>query len=189
MMEICSTPPVGESDIYTLRRLWIKLSIVRVCLALIVLFDNIMCCFLDDDYLEKNIPTEAEELSFEISYSEMVTEAPKTNNLKKLELKKEDCVLTVSKSLCDYSSHFQWLLQCTRALDRSGIRVGMATYGGLCCTVHSLPGCAWQPRVQEGLRGYRLECQFTDRIGFLSGLYEMQEITYIQSSLISRCRS
>ncbi|XP_040826496.1 rho GTPase-activating protein 28 [Ochotona curzoniae] len=48
----------------------------------------------DDDYLEKNIPTEAEELSFEISYSEMVTEAPKTNNLKKLELKKEDCVLT-----------------------------------------------------------------------------------------------
>ncbi|XP_013372038.1 PREDICTED: rho GTPase-activating protein 28 isoform X1 [Chinchilla lanigera] len=48
----------------------------------------------DDDYLEKNISTEAEELSFEVSYSEMVTEAPKRNKLKKSEIKKEDYTLT-----------------------------------------------------------------------------------------------
>uniref|UniRef100_A0A2K5HSH8 Rho-GAP domain-containing protein n=1 Tax=Colobus angolensis palliatus TaxID=336983 RepID=A0A2K5HSH8_COLAP len=48
----------------------------------------------DDDYLEKNIPPEAEELSFEVSYSEMVTEALKRNKLKKSEIKKEDHVLT-----------------------------------------------------------------------------------------------
>ncbi|XP_007972799.1 rho GTPase-activating protein 28 isoform X3 [Chlorocebus sabaeus] len=48
----------------------------------------------DDDYLEKNIPPEAEELSFEVSYSEMVTEALKRNKLKKSEIKKEDYVLT-----------------------------------------------------------------------------------------------
>uniref|UniRef100_A0A8C9AUV1 Rho GTPase activating protein 28 n=1 Tax=Prolemur simus TaxID=1328070 RepID=A0A8C9AUV1_PROSS len=48
----------------------------------------------DDDYLEKNIPPEAEELSFEVSYSEMVTEAPKRNKLKKSEIKKEDYALT-----------------------------------------------------------------------------------------------
>uniref|UniRef100_A0A2I3G451 Rho GTPase activating protein 28 n=1 Tax=Nomascus leucogenys TaxID=61853 RepID=A0A2I3G451_NOMLE len=48
----------------------------------------------DDDYLEKNIPPEAEELSFEVSYSEVVTEALKRNKLKKSEIKKEDYVLT-----------------------------------------------------------------------------------------------
>lgn len=48
----------------------------------------------DADYLEKNIPTEAEELSFEVSYSEMVTEAPKRNKVKKPEIKKEDYALT-----------------------------------------------------------------------------------------------
>uniref|UniRef100_A0A8D0NHV2 Rho-GAP domain-containing protein n=1 Tax=Sus scrofa TaxID=9823 RepID=A0A8D0NHV2_PIG len=47
----------------------------------------------DDDYLEKNIPSEAEELSFEVSYSEMVTEAPKRNKFKKSDFKKEDYVL------------------------------------------------------------------------------------------------
>ncbi|XP_054443363.1 rho GTPase-activating protein 28 [Pteronotus mesoamericanus] len=48
----------------------------------------------DDDYLEKNIPPEAEELSFEVSYSEMVTEAPKRNKFKKSDFKKEDYVFT-----------------------------------------------------------------------------------------------
>ncbi|XP_045383330.1 rho GTPase-activating protein 28 isoform X3 [Lemur catta] len=48
----------------------------------------------DDDYLEKNIPPEAEELSFEVSYSEMVTEALKRNKLTKSEIKKEDYALT-----------------------------------------------------------------------------------------------
>ncbi|KAM5221983.1 rho GTPase-activating protein 28 [Ctenodactylus gundi] len=48
----------------------------------------------DDDCLEKNIPAEAEELSFEVSYSEMLTEAPKGNKVKKSEIKKEDCALT-----------------------------------------------------------------------------------------------
>uniref|UniRef100_A0A8D2DE93 Rho GTPase activating protein 28 n=1 Tax=Sciurus vulgaris TaxID=55149 RepID=A0A8D2DE93_SCIVU len=48
----------------------------------------------DDDYLEKNIPAETEELSFEVSYSEMVTEAPKRNRFKKSEIKKEDYALT-----------------------------------------------------------------------------------------------
>ncbi|XP_062932694.1 rho GTPase-activating protein 28 [Cynocephalus volans] len=48
----------------------------------------------DDDYLEKNISPEAEELSFEVSYSEMVTEAPKRNKLKKSEIKKEEYALT-----------------------------------------------------------------------------------------------
>lgn len=48
----------------------------------------------DDDYLERNIPPEAEELSFEVSYSEMVTEAPKRNKFKKSDFKKEDYVFT-----------------------------------------------------------------------------------------------
>ncbi|XP_062057364.1 rho GTPase-activating protein 28 isoform X2 [Lepus europaeus] len=48
----------------------------------------------DGGYLGKNIPPEAEELSFEISYSEMVTEAPKRSKFKKLEIKKEDYALT-----------------------------------------------------------------------------------------------
>ncbi|XP_070369688.1 rho GTPase-activating protein 28 isoform X6 [Equus asinus] len=48
----------------------------------------------DDDYLEKSIPPEAEELSFEVSYSEMVTEASKRNKFKKSDFKKEDYVLT-----------------------------------------------------------------------------------------------
>ncbi|XP_047649709.1 rho GTPase-activating protein 28 isoform X3 [Phacochoerus africanus] len=47
----------------------------------------------DDDYLEKNIPSEAEELSFEVSYSEMITESPKRNKFKKSDFKKEDYVL------------------------------------------------------------------------------------------------
>ncbi|XP_012882613.1 PREDICTED: rho GTPase-activating protein 28 [Dipodomys ordii] len=45
-------------------------------------------------YLEKNIPAEAEELSFEISYSEMIADAPKRNKCKKSEIKKEECALT-----------------------------------------------------------------------------------------------
>ncbi|XP_032943778.1 rho GTPase-activating protein 28 isoform X5 [Rhinolophus ferrumequinum] len=48
----------------------------------------------DDDYLKKNIPPDAEELSFEVSYSEMVTDAPKRNKFKKSDFKKEDYVLT-----------------------------------------------------------------------------------------------
>ncbi|XP_049758461.1 rho GTPase-activating protein 28 isoform X5 [Elephas maximus indicus] len=48
----------------------------------------------DDHYLEKNIPPEAEELSFEMSYSEMITEAPKRNKLQKSVIKKEDYALT-----------------------------------------------------------------------------------------------
>nr|KAF6329573.1 Rho GTPase activating protein 28 [Myotis myotis] len=48
----------------------------------------------DDDYRVKNIPPEAEELSFEVSYSEMVTEAPKRNKCKKSDFKKEDYVFT-----------------------------------------------------------------------------------------------
>lgn len=56
-------------------------------------------CFLGDDYLEKHMPPEAEELSFEVSYSEMVTEAPKRNKFKKSDFKKEDYILTVSKNL------------------------------------------------------------------------------------------
>uniref|UniRef100_A0ABI7W9W9 Rho-GAP domain-containing protein n=1 Tax=Felis catus TaxID=9685 RepID=A0ABI7W9W9_FELCA len=48
----------------------------------------------DDVYLEKNIPPETEELSFEVSYSEMVTEIPKRNKFKKSEFKKEDFALT-----------------------------------------------------------------------------------------------
>ncbi|XP_007196243.2 rho GTPase-activating protein 28 isoform X4 [Balaenoptera acutorostrata] len=47
----------------------------------------------DDEYLEKDIPLQAEELSFEVSYSEMVTEAPKRNKFKKSDFKKEDYVL------------------------------------------------------------------------------------------------
>ncbi|KAM4841495.1 rho GTPase-activating protein 28 isoform 2-T2 [Thomomys bottae] len=45
-------------------------------------------------YLEKNIPAEAEELSFEISYSEMIANAPKRNKCNKSEIKKEECALT-----------------------------------------------------------------------------------------------
>lgn len=60
----------------------------------------------DDDYLEKSIPPEAEELSFEVSYSEMVTEASKRNKFKKSDFKKEDYVLTVSKTFHDYSTVF-----------------------------------------------------------------------------------
>ncbi|KAM8780875.1 rho GTPase-activating protein 28 isoform 5-T5 [Rhynchonycteris naso] len=48
----------------------------------------------DDDYLEKHIPPGAEELSFEVSYSEMVTDSPKRNKFKKSDFKKEDYVLT-----------------------------------------------------------------------------------------------
>ncbi|XP_039074658.1 rho GTPase-activating protein 28 isoform X3 [Hyaena hyaena] len=48
----------------------------------------------DDNYLEKNILPETEELSFEVSYSEMVTEAPKRNKFKKSDFKKEDFALT-----------------------------------------------------------------------------------------------
>ncbi|XP_055414981.1 rho GTPase-activating protein 28 isoform X5 [Bubalus kerabau] len=47
----------------------------------------------DDEYLEKSIPVEAEELSFEVSYSEKLTQAPKRNRFKKLDFKKEDYVL------------------------------------------------------------------------------------------------
>lgn len=59
-------------------------------------FVLLYCFVLDDDYLEKNIPPEAEELSFEVSYSEMVTEAPNRNKWKKSDIKKEDYALTVS---------------------------------------------------------------------------------------------
>ncbi|XP_032731612.1 rho GTPase-activating protein 28 isoform X4 [Lontra canadensis] len=48
----------------------------------------------DDDYRKKNIPPETEELSFEVSYSEMVTEAPKRSKFKKSDFKKEDYALT-----------------------------------------------------------------------------------------------
>lgn len=68
---------------------------------------KILCIFfLDDVYLEKNIPPETEELSFEVSYSEMVTEIPKRNKFKKSEFKKEDFTLTVCKAFHDYSSNF-----------------------------------------------------------------------------------
>ncbi|XP_044238789.1 rho GTPase-activating protein 28 isoform X2 [Ursus arctos] len=48
----------------------------------------------DDDYLKNKIPPETEELSFEVSYSEMVTEAPKRSKFKKSDFKKEDYALT-----------------------------------------------------------------------------------------------
>uniref|UniRef100_A0A8C0ML36 Rho-GAP domain-containing protein n=1 Tax=Canis lupus familiaris TaxID=9615 RepID=A0A8C0ML36_CANLF len=48
----------------------------------------------DDNYLEKNIVPETEELSFEVSYSEKVTEVPKRNKFKKSDFKKEDYALT-----------------------------------------------------------------------------------------------
>ncbi|KAM8950388.1 rho GTPase-activating protein 28 [Lycaon pictus] len=48
----------------------------------------------DDNYLEKNIVPETEELSFEVSYSEMVTEVPKRTKFKKSDFKKEDYALT-----------------------------------------------------------------------------------------------
>ncbi|XP_038171261.1 rho GTPase-activating protein 28 isoform X2 [Arvicola amphibius] len=54
----------------------------------------VLSALSDDDYLEKNIPPEAEELSFEVSYSEMVTEAPNRNKWKKSDIKKEDYALT-----------------------------------------------------------------------------------------------
>ncbi|CAI9164652.1 unnamed protein product [Rangifer tarandus platyrhynchus] len=47
----------------------------------------------NDEDLEKNILVEAEELSFEVSYSEKLTQAPKRNRFKKLDFKKEDYVL------------------------------------------------------------------------------------------------
>lgn len=68
----------------------------RYILFLVSLFFFLSCFILDDDYLEKNIPPEAEELSFEVSYSEMVTEAPNRNKWKKSDIKKEDYALTVS---------------------------------------------------------------------------------------------
>ncbi|XP_055994215.1 rho GTPase-activating protein 28 [Sorex fumeus] len=48
----------------------------------------------DDDYLEKTVSPEAEELSFEVSYSEIITEAPKKSKFKKYDFKKEDYALT-----------------------------------------------------------------------------------------------
>lgn len=69
---------------------WFHAVLYFLCLVL-------LSCFVsDDDYLEKNIPPEAEELSFEVSYSEMVTEAPNKNKWKKSDIKKEDYALTVS---------------------------------------------------------------------------------------------
>lgn len=62
--------------------------------------------FLDDNYLEKNIVPETEELSFEVSYSEMVTEVPKRNKFKKSDFKKEDYALTVRKTFHDYPNNF-----------------------------------------------------------------------------------
>ncbi|XP_076992052.1 rho GTPase-activating protein 28 isoform X2 [Tamandua tetradactyla] len=47
-----------------------------------------------DGYLEKSVSPQAEELSFDVSYSEMVTEAPKISKFKKSDLKKEDYSLT-----------------------------------------------------------------------------------------------
>ncbi|OWK01601.1 hypothetical protein Celaphus_00017699 [Cervus elaphus hippelaphus] len=41
----------------------------------------------------QNVASEAEELSFEVSYSEKLTQAPKRNRFKKLDFKKEDYVL------------------------------------------------------------------------------------------------
>lgn len=48
----------------------------------------------DVDYLETTISPEAEELSFEVSYSEIVTEAPKKSKFKKTDFKKEDYAST-----------------------------------------------------------------------------------------------
>ncbi|XP_073754608.1 rho GTPase-activating protein 28 isoform X2 [Callorhinus ursinus] len=55
---------------------------------------SVQSAMSDDDYLKKNIPPETEELSFEVSYSEMVTEAPKRSKFKKSNFKKEDYALT-----------------------------------------------------------------------------------------------
>ncbi|XP_047382761.1 rho GTPase-activating protein 28 isoform X5 [Sciurus carolinensis] len=71
----------------------------------------------DDDYLEKNIPAETEELSFEVSYSEMVTEAPKRNRFKKSEIKKEDYALTQYREELDAkfnADKFKWDKMCHR---------------------------------------------------------------------------
>ncbi|XP_031224508.1 rho GTPase-activating protein 28 isoform X2 [Mastomys coucha] len=54
---------------------------------------SVQSSLTDDDYLEKNIPPEAEELSFEVSYSEMVTETSHRSKWKKSDIKKDDCVL------------------------------------------------------------------------------------------------
>lgn len=40
----------------------------------------------------------------------------------------------------------------------------------ICCAVHSLPGCTWQPWVEEELLGYMLEYCFIDEVGFPLGL-------------------
>ncbi|XP_004611848.3 rho GTPase-activating protein 28 isoform X1 [Sorex araneus] len=48
----------------------------------------------DDDFLEKTVSPEAEELSFEVSYSEIISEAPKKSKFKKYDFKKEDFALT-----------------------------------------------------------------------------------------------
>ncbi|XP_027432988.1 rho GTPase-activating protein 28 isoform X2 [Zalophus californianus] len=55
---------------------------------------SVQSAMSDDDYVKKNIPPETEELSFEVSYSEMVTEAPKRSKFKKSNFKKEDYALT-----------------------------------------------------------------------------------------------
>ncbi|XP_070369690.1 rho GTPase-activating protein 28 isoform X7 [Equus asinus] len=71
----------------------------------------------DDDYLEKSIPPEAEELSFEVSYSEMVTEASKRNKFKKSDFKKEDYVLTQYREELDAkfnADKFKWDKMCHR---------------------------------------------------------------------------
>lgn len=100
---------------------------------------------LDDDYLEKNIPPEAEELSFEVSYSEVVTETPDRNKWKKSDIKKEDYVLPVSKasavSLITSRDAFcvdLWIVfffsVCVRELGRPGTStVCPLGYALMCC--------------------------------------------------------
>lgn len=41
--------------------------------------------------------------------------------------------------------------------------------GSISCAVHGLPGCTWQPLVEEELRGCMLEYCLIDEIGFPPG--------------------
>jgi hypothetical protein len=95
-------------------------------------------------------------LSFEVSYSELITEAPKRNKFKKSEIKKEDYALTVSKTFhdqsitsCDFSrgQNKVNLCICTRGLERPAITWGAPPVGApfvvvciACLAVRSSPG-------------------------------------------------
>lgn len=60
----------------------------------------------------------------------------------------------------------------------------------ICCAVHSLPSCTWQPWVEEALQGYMLEYCFIDEIGFPLGLCAFMHfisLLYLQVDASSNC--